>query len=490
MTRVSLAASLAAGCVLACMAPTARAQKAPAKQSKIKAYILVFDFTCDQGTYGAQISDSLRLRLRRHKEYDVMARVDVQDLTKPYPIGTDQKEIIAVLKKIGMTMGIYGTVTKSGPNVTAEIRCVDLSAGDKPVVWTQTFSDSSERARGEVAKGVVEKLRGQAEWVPPQYGDEEEPKKFGPPINKNGGFERGHLGWDRPDNVSTFIEDGPSGRGKILRVRTDLARDPWLAYRRKLRFGQADPSNPPKIRRDTSYGSVAGLEGVHYRSDWITPVSGQRYWMTADANKCGGTPKIFVKGFLDWSGRADGLSESSLARLGLTPRQFARLPEAKRKKLVAADVKRRPEQYRRECYRWYLNLRGPSNQWHHYAAVCPPRGGLPENVQWLQLQVYSYWPPGTYLWDNVHFYKDPRQKAPATVEKARTPNFGKTSDIVERLYELKQKIKAKQEELKQFHKGPHAAKAKAVTKQLEELKKRVEVIEKALDKYRIKDSKH
>ncbi|GAG04372.1 unnamed protein product, partial [marine sediment metagenome] len=76
--------------------------------------------------------------------------------------------------------------------------------------------------------------------------------------------------------------------------------------------------------------------------------------------------------------------------------------------------------------------RGKDGQWDHLAAPVPPRGGLPANVEWLQLQVYCYWPPGTYKWDNVHLYKDPRQKAPLPEEGARTPNFGKTSDIVEK----------------------------------------------------------
>jgi len=50
------------------------------------------------------------------------------------------------------------------------------------------------------------------------------------------------------------------------------------------------------------------------------------------------------------------------------------------------------------------------------------------------VQIYSYWPPGEYLWDNVHVYADPRQKAPLPEVKPRTPNFGRTSDVVEREY--------------------------------------------------------
>ena len=487
MRRAIVTIGLAAGVGLACLVPAAAGAGEGEPAAKGKLHVLVFDFACDQGTYGAQIADSLRLRLRRHREYDVLSRLDTQDLTEPIPFEADKQKAIDVLKRMGLTVGFHGTVTKRGAGVTAKIRCIHLT-GEKPVVWEETFRDDTERARGLIARYVVEKLRGQAEWKPPEYGDETEPEKFGRPVNKNGGFEQGHVGWDRPDNVSTFIERGPSGRGKILRVRTDLARDPWLAYRRALRFGKANPNRPPKIATDKSMGSVGGLEGVHFRSEWIKSIPFQRYWMTCDANKCGGTPKIFVKGFRDWTGRADGLPESSLARLGLTPKQFDRLPEARKRKLIEADVKRRPEQYRRECYRWYLNLRGPSNQWHHYAAVCPPRGGMPDNVEWLSIQVYSYWPAGTYLWDNVHLYKDPRQTAPSAVEGARTLNFGKTSDVIEALDEIKEKVKAKTAELARLKKAGKTAEAGRAAKEIEALKKRgVEIVEE-MRKYQSKDA--
>jgi len=157
--------------------------------------------------------------------------------------------------------------------------------------------------------------------------------------------------------------------------------------------------------------------------------------MVADfKGKTGGamSPKIFVKGFRKTEHALDGLPETSLAALGLTPKQFAQLPARKRKELVAEDARKNPMRYVRECYRWYLACRNEEGGWRHFAAPCPPRGGLPDYVEWLQIQVYAYWPPGTYCFDNVHLYADPNQKTPAPEERPRTPNFGKTSDIVGR----------------------------------------------------------
>jgi len=429
MRRLALLLILTA---VALAPPAGAGEPAPAKA---KVYAVVFDFTCPHGAYGRQLSDSVRLRLRRHEEYDVLDRLSTQEASGP--LGADaRKTVIKLMDSLAANLAVYGSVSRQGAQVRAEVSCIDLTDVEgKGRQWIKVFTDSGERARGNIAMKIVEAIRGQAEWVPPQYGDEEEPKNLAQALNANGGFEKGRAGWDRPDNVSTFIEQGPAGRGKILRIRTDLARGPWLEYKRALMFGQADPGKPPKIARDTSYGSVAGLEGVHFASEWIKATPGRRYWMVADFNgKTAGAmfPKIFVKGFRKTEHALDGLPETSLAALGLTPKQFARLPARKRKELIAEDARKNPMRYVRECYRWYLACRNEEGGWRHFAAPCPPRGGLPDYVEWLQIQVYAYWPPGTYCFDNVHLYADPNQKAPAPEEKARTPNLGKTSDVVER----------------------------------------------------------
>jgi hypothetical protein len=204
-------------------------------------------------------------------------------------------------------------------------------------------------------------------------------------------------------------------------------------------FGQADPNRPPQIPTDTGYSSVAGAEGVHFCSDWIAAQKGRRYWLTADV-KCartgGAFPKIFVKGFADFSASADGLPERSLVERGLTPETFAAVPAAQRKELIAADARSHPDRYRREVYRWYLACRNEGGDWTHVAQAFPPRGGLPARVQWLQIQIYAYWPPGEYLFDNVFLYADPslrtpagaRQTAPLSEEPPRTPSSSLPAD--------------------------------------------------------------
>ena len=412
-----------AAAVLASAAPGGEKPKAGPK----KVYLAVFDFASSPAKLGQRLADTLRVRLRRHEEYDVIDRLTTREAAESLGISVDAGKVTDLMsKQLAVHVALYGTVKPLGAGLSAKIRCVDLRDPKKPGGWTESFHDNTERARAVVSKQIVEKLRGSAEWQPPEYGDESEPKTFGQPVNVNGRFEDGHAGWDPPDNVATFITPGPAGKGKVLKITTDLQRAPWIEYRRKLRFGLADPTRPPKIGKDSSYASVAGMEGVHYRSHWIDATGGQRYWLIADMKgKTAGIffPKIFVKGFMDYGENATALPERSLVELKMTARQFANLPPARQKALLAEDVKKHRDRYRRECFRWYLSCRNEENVWKHYAAPFPPKGGLPAGVQWFKVQVYAYWPPGNFVFDDVLMYKDPRQKAPLPEEKPRSKFF-------------------------------------------------------------------
>ena len=409
--------------VLASTAAGAEKPQAPAK----KVYLAVFDFASSPAKLGQKLADTVRVRLRRHEEYDVIDRLTTREAAETLGISADAKKVAELMnKQLAVHVAIYGTAKPLGAGLSATIRCTDLRNPKKPGGWTERFHDNSERARAVVSKQIVEKLLGSAEWQPPEYGDESEPKTFAKPVNVNGRFDEGLAGWDPPDNVATFITPGPAGRGKVLKITTNLKRAPWIEYRRKLRFGLADPTRPPTIGKDSSYASVAGMEGVHYRSQWIDATPGQRYWLLADMKgKTAGIffPKVFVKGFMDYGDHATALPEQSLVERKMTPRQFANLPPAKQKTLIADDVKKHRDRYRRECFRWYLSCRNEEDVWKHYAAPFPPRGGLPKNVQWFKIEVYAYWPPGDFTFDNVLMYKDPRQKAPLPAEKPRSKFF-------------------------------------------------------------------
>lgn len=390
-------------------------------------FVAVFNFAqpgpqSERGNYGAQLADSVRLKIRRQGQaWRVIDKLTMNEIC-PEPLGKQAKSATVariLADQLGAHIGVYGLVRKTGQTVRAEISCIDLRKGTEPV-WSRVFADDTARSRAVIARQIVQAIIGRELWKPVEYGDQPEPTaaEFGKPINPNGSFDLGHAGWERADNVSTFFEPGPPGRRGVLRVRTDLLRDPWLAYRRDLLLGRASPAKPAKVPRDTSYSSVAGLEGVHVRSEWIPAKPGQRYWLTADMcpvsaplrEGISAFPKVFVKGFRQTTSATDGLPERALAELGITPQQFAAMDDARQRKLIARDAKLHPKRYLRECYRWYLPCRGKQGQWSHFAAPFPPAGPLPKNVEYLQIQIYTYWPPGEYLWDNVHLYVEANQK--------------------------------------------------------------------------------
>ncbi len=404
-----------------------KAQPTDANQASSKparTHACVFDFHCPANAeYGKKLANAIRMRLTRHDDFDVIDRLTTAELAPALPAGTSSAKVIEIMtKRLAVEVAVYGTAAKTGAGVRLELRGVDLRPGAKQKTWQKDLSDDTQRPEAVISKAAVEAVTGEDEWVPPQYGDEAEPKpaELGEPVNVNGSFDApGRAGWQEPDNAASFIEPGPTDRGKILRIRTDLARAPYIEYIRAIRMGRASPASPPKIATATGYSCLGGMEGVHFKSDWIKATPGQRYWLMADFDRPGA--KVFVKGFKTTEFALDGLPESVLAAMNQTAEQFAELPEAERKKLVAEAAKKTPKAFIRECYRWYLNCRGKAGKWNHLAAPFPPRGGLPADVQWLQIQIYTYWPAGTYRFDNILMYKDPRQKPPLPEEKPRTP---------------------------------------------------------------------
>lgn len=384
------------------------------------AYLAVIDFAGKNAKIGKQLADSVRLRMRRHKEYQVIDRHTTAEFTSPLSASAEAKKVISLMTdKLGVNMCIYGWAEKQGDTVRAEVCLIDLrKSNDGKIAWKKTFSNDTERARGLIAMQIVQAVRGQSEWTPPQYGDREEPKNLrkSKPINVNGSFDAGADGWIGPDNAATFLELGAPGRNTILRIRTDLKRQPYIDYIRKLRFGLTNPAQGPKLNipRDTSFTSLAGYEGVYYRSRWIKVKPPRRYWISAEMKgKSKGIffPKIFVKGFCncDYSAAAKGLPEQSLVELELTAEQFSNLPEKRRKELLAGDIRRYPMRYLRECYRSYIGCKNDGLAWKRYSTPIPPRGELPAKVQWLRIDIYAYWPPGTYYFDNVHLYPDKKR---------------------------------------------------------------------------------
>ncbi|KPK65293.1 MAG: hypothetical protein AMK73_03310 [Planctomycetes bacterium SM23_32] len=211
----------------------------------------------------------------------------------------------------------------------------------------------------------------------------------------NGSFEQGRYwpyGWQATDGLTTFwIEGGTDGR-RCLRIYTDVLEAQWKARSDEVRAavlraaeragGDAqslpdDPVPPPPERIPTQppyYDTVAGLHGVHYRSDYVPCVPGAAYRFSIDARaEADGEPKVFVKGFFD---------QQMQTRDGVRT-------------------------VRQEAYRAPISLDPCDGQWRRYARLFHPSqsqttlAGRPVRTEWLQVQIYAYWRPGSYHFDNV-----------------------------------------------------------------------------------------
>ncbi|NLF31690.1 MAG: hypothetical protein GX591_12480 [Planctomycetes bacterium] len=416
LVTVHLAAVLAGG------ADTA----APTRAAPPRAIVAVFDFACPaDGDLGADLARRLRRRLTERAEgTEVIDSLTMQSLTQRLAVtaATDADRIRSWLDEpIAATTAVWGDVAADGEAIRLEVLVLDASGA----FWRRTFTDSTARARPVVVRQAAEAILDRPAWVPPQVGDEArpDPRTLGKPLNPNGSFDAGRPhpdGWDPMDGAATRLIDC-DGRGQVLRINTHLDRDAWRAWRHALDRGEADAADPPAIGPAASpYRNVAGLEGVHVAGDWIEARPGSRYWLTADAQgpaDAGHFPRIFVKGYADTP--ADALGAAALHELGLTAETFAALEEPRRRELIAADARLHPERHRREVYRWYLACRPEAGAdpaaWRRHDGPFPPRGGLPANVRYLRLEVYASWPPGVYLFDNVHLYRmDSAPTAPAS----------------------------------------------------------------------------
>jgi len=372
--------------------------------------LAIFDFS-SASQDGCDLADAVRMKLSRVEDsWKVIDTQSMRELNIPTPkIDASSEELATLLKEhVGVEVCVFGSLTRQGEKYVADVRIFD-SRDKNPQIRKYTFTDNTQRWRGVIAQKIVEVFTGKIAPLPPQYGDEPFPPadKLGAPINANSSFDAEKFaGWESPDNVACFIVSNPAG-GKMLRIRTDLDRDEYLAYRKALLAGEASTESPPQIKSASDANSIAAQEGVHYKSDFIPANVNGIYWLCASCRfipakgfSVSATPKVFVKGFKVIPAAFDGLPESSLKKLKMTPAEFSALSPEKRRELIATDARENPKKYLRECYRWHLNCPA-SLAWKTYQGKFPPSGKLPADVQFLQIQIYSYWPAGEYFWDNV-----------------------------------------------------------------------------------------
>jgi hypothetical protein len=355
-------------------------------------------------------ADALRMKLHRLDAWDTLDAISTRDVS-PDPLGatTDAQTLEAIADTTDADMVIAGTLARNNGAMTLEVVVLDAATHE---LTHKQFTDESPRAKAIIVKALIEDLTGAP--LPTAATDPEPEPELTDPINTDGDFESEAPPWVGLDAVSAIIQDDEQpGRGNVLVVRTDLDRDAWIQYQRDLMTGDASTDAPPELSISAGAEALGAFEGVHVRSDWIEATPGARYWLTADMRgPVKGNARIFVKGFTDIDTPA-GLTEQSLIDRDMTPDDLSAMDPDERAQLLADDLAKHPERYRKEVYRWYLRCESTSDAWEHFASSFPPRGGLPDNVQFLRIDIFSAWPVGEYRFDNVHLYLAPEDSDPA-----------------------------------------------------------------------------
>ena len=211
----------------------------------------------------------------------------------------------------------------------------------------------------------------------------------------NHSFERGRwwpYKWEPVDGLGSFWVKGGTDGNRCMKFNTNVLESQWLPHNssvitniRKLQeqtHGRAqhrkkNPLPQPPKRKPTSppyYDTVGGLHGIHYKGPYIPVEPGAIYRVTVDAKvEPKGGAKVFVKGFID----------------------------------LPYKTREGPRILKRNAYRAPMDLKGLSTEWKRFSRLLHPAhskssiDAKPVQPEWLQVQLYSYWPPGTYWWDNV-----------------------------------------------------------------------------------------
>lgn len=229
---------------------------------------------------------------------------------------------------------------------------------------------------------------------------------------RNPGFEEpnaagdGPVHWQGIDGLVYHWTVDPSApqRGKVLKINTDVSQG--QAYRwwieRYVRGAALDAAPRREPTREPKYDTIAGLDGGFFWSDPIEVKEGGAYRVYVDARGPGA--KVFLRGYVAEPVVSFGDEQPAVQELFRAPRGEP-----------THDAKGRPIKYRmRYRYTTWFSV-GGSDEWKTYSHRAPRHPNnreLTEDVRWVRVMLYPYWPPGEYWFDNVRVVEtDPAENA-------------------------------------------------------------------------------
>ncbi|MEX0654760.1 MAG: hypothetical protein WD534_07545 [Phycisphaeraceae bacterium] len=215
--------------------------------------------------------------------------------------------------------------------------------------------------------------------------------------------------WQQTDNLVfhwTTDPDAPE-RGKVMRIDTDVYQRQAYAWwiDRFVHDAPLDDAPPKQQPTGNRYDTIGGLDGGHYWSDYIEIKPGGAYRVYVDAKGPGS--KVFIRGYIE---------KEPLSFADEHPAVQQIFREARGEPTL--DENGRPVRYRmRYRYTTWFPV-GGSDEWETYTHDQPRHPNnreITENVRYIRIMLYPYWPAGEYWYDNVRVIEvepDPAQARP------------------------------------------------------------------------------
>lgn len=367
-TILTLACALATAALIA---SSAAAAPAPAAAEEI--VVVIFPFSSpDGGAAGKQFADSLRLRAKRLGLVVVepLSLKDAMAGAKMPTLDTPAAEMAAILKdRFDARLGLWGEVRSEGAGVVMQVRALDAARGAAELTIHRTVAAAEKQLVNPAQDDLLLELSGRKKKPVPEATPEADARAptVGPELVRNGAFEAGDKSpdaWQRIDGLTTFWPaDGQAGRG--LKIVTDVYHDQWVEWQKKVKEGAAAAEAPKAAATSgAKYDTVAGIYGVAFDSDPIPVVPGKSYKVSISYKGVSADiffPKLFIRGWADVKGE------------------------------------------KRVVYDAYLALRcaKQGKEWESAARIVDIPADVQSKIEYVKLKIYSYWPPGTFYFDNV-----------------------------------------------------------------------------------------
>ncbi len=219
--------------------------------------------------------------------------------------------------------------------------------------------------------------------------------------------------WQQVDNLVFFWSRDAAApeRGRVMRIDTDVYQRQAYQWWVDL-FVRGKPLAQAPSKEATSgpkYDTIGGLDGGFYWSDFIEIKKDAAYKAYVDAK--GPKSYVFIRGYekklpVSFGDEAPAVQE-----------QFRR---ARGERLT--DANGRPIKYRLRYIYTTKFTAGGTGEWKTYTHTKPRHPTsreITENVRYLRVCLYPYWPAGEYWYDNVVIVEvppDPGQAKPPAGE--------------------------------------------------------------------------